>query len=614
MSYPIKHISFSSMRSFHTNPGGWKERYILGNNTYKTNPSQLAGKMAHGVIEAFMQGIDINLAQQAQLAWLDTVPDDQVKWGKTGTRQGVIDSFTKSIAMYFEEMPKYEKVLGIEKEMLHTVEDMIDWRQITSPLPFKGIADLIYEEKGHIIVEDFKFVTAHTKDEEGPHPNYWTQAMFYYYLVRQEFKKDPREIRFREIKGGKNKDWSSQQNVITLNYTSEDFQLQKSFFWYQLLGMCKAIENADADTYMIYNTFDMLNGREAFQQLLETQFGYKQEQSQTDLVKTERGAIKETQFIEQRVPDSIEGKMVFKFQEFGIALQFVERREWHAYDRYLFKPNRGVKMSDVRKYADDVSQATSIENVRILAPVPGTEYVWVEVPRTERNFEKYESGAMPIGKDIDWTVYNLDLEDSNTPHMIVAWRTGSGKSEFLKVLIESRPEGTELRIVDPKRVELKKYKELCWQDEYACEPIEAWVLLSDLKRTMDLRYMRMEEKGVNDVSKIDYNRIMVVIEEYASLRLDKEYGATIEALVLQLTNLGRAAGIHIILATQRPDVKIITGSIKANIGCRVCFATASQIDSKIVLDQMGAEKLAGKGDMLYLYPGQEPVRLQSFYL
>lgn len=77
---------------------------------------------------------------------------------------------------------------------------------IKSPLPFKGIADLIYEEKGHIIVEDFKFVTAHTKDEEGPHPNYWTQAMFYYYLVRQEFKKDPREIRFREIKGGKNKD------------------------------------------------------------------------------------------------------------------------------------------------------------------------------------------------------------------------------------------------------------------------------------------------------------------------------------------------------------------------------------------------------------------------
>lgn len=200
MSYPIKHISFSSMRAFHTNPGGWKEKYILGNYNYKTNPSQLAGKMAHAVIEAFMQGIDINLAQQSQLLWLDTVPDDQVKWGKTGTRQGVIDSFTKSVAMYFEEMPKYEQIIGIEKEMVHDIQDIIDGRVIKSPLPFKGIADLIYNEKGEIIVEDFKFVTAHTPTDDGPHPNYWTQAMFYYYLVREEFKKDPKEIRFREIK------------------------------------------------------------------------------------------------------------------------------------------------------------------------------------------------------------------------------------------------------------------------------------------------------------------------------------------------------------------------------------------------------------------------------
>ena len=500
MSYPIKHISFSSMRSFHTNPGGWKERYILGNNTYKTWPAQLAGKMAHGVIEAFMQGIDINLAQQAQLAWLDTVPDEDVKWGKTGTRQGVIEAFTKSITMYFEEMPVYEKVMWIEKEMLHNVEDLIDWRLIRSPIAFKGIADLIYEENGEIIVEDFKFVTAHTKDEDGPHPNYWTQAMFYYYLVREEYKKDPQEIRFREIKGSKNKDGSSQHNVITLNYKSEDFQLQKSFFWYQLLGMCKAIENADADTYMIYNTFDLLSGREAFQQLLETQFGYKQDKHQTDLVRTERGAIKETQFIEQKVPETTEGKMVFKFQEFGIALQFVERKEGYAYDRYLFKPNRWVKMSDVRKYADDVSQATAIENVRILAPVPGTEYIGVEVPREERKFEKHVNEIMPIGKDIDGTTYSLDLSDSNTPHMIVAGRTWSGKSEFLKVLIESRPDGTELRIIDPKRVELAKYKSMCGEDDYGCTPIEAWYMLSELASTMDYRYSKMEQKWVNDIS------------------------------------------------------------------------------------------------------------------
>lgn len=440
--------------------------------------------------------------------------------------------------------------------------------------------------------------------------------MFYYYLVHAEFKKIPKEIRFREIKGSKNKTGASQQNVITINYQSEDFELQKSFFWYQLKGMLKMIEDADVDTYMVYNTFDMLSGREAFQQLISTQFGYAQNPlDKSDLVRTEKGAIKETQFIEQKTPDSMEEKMQFKFQEFGIALQFVEKKEGHAYDRYLFKPNRGVEMAKIRKYVDDVSQATEIENVRILAPVPGTSYVGVEIPRVERRFEELTEGqTMPIGVDIDGKVYSLDLADPNTAHMLVAGRTGSGKSQFLKVLIESKPEGVGLCIIDPKRVELTQYKKLCGKDDYGCEPIEAWFMLSELKRQMDERYRFMEENGHRDVATTPYSRKMCIIEEYAALRLDKEYGNQIEDLIVQLTNLGRAAGIHMILATQRPDVKIISGRIKANIGCRVCFATASQIDSKIILDTIGAEKLAGKGDMLYLYPGQEPVRLQSFYI
>lgn len=528
----------------------------------------------------------------------------------------MIERFTKSVMMYFEEIPKYGKILGIEKDMLHAVSDTIGGSMIVSPLPFKGIADLIYEEKGDIIVEDFKFVSSHTPVDDGPHPNYWTQAMFYYYLVKAEYKKDPKEIRFREIKGSKNKAGASQQNVITLNYQSEDFELQKSFFWYQLKGMLKMIEDADVDTYMVYNTFDMLSGREAFQQLISTQFGYAQDPlDKSDLVRTEKGAIKETQFIEQKTPDSMEEKMQFKFQEFGIALQFVEKKEGHAYDRYLFKPNRGVEMAKIRKYVDDVSQATEIENVRILAPVPGTSYVGVEIPRVERKFEQYKEGTMPIGVDIDGKVYTFDLADPNTPHMIVAGRTGSGKSQFLKVLIESRPARTSLCIIDPKRVELTQYKKLCGRDDYGCDPLEAWFMLSNLKDRMDERYRYMEDHGHTDISQgTKYDRVMVIIEEYAALRLDKKYGNEIEDLIIQLTNLGRAAGIHMILATQRPDVKIISGRIKANIGCRVCFATSSQIDSKIILDTIGAEKLAGKGDMLYLYPGQEPVRLQSFYI
>lgn len=150
-------------------------------------------------------------------------------------------------------------------------------------------------------------------------------------------------------------------------------------------------------------------------------------------------------------------------------------------------------MSDVRKYSDDVSQATAIDNVRILAPVPGTEYVGVEIPRTDRKFEKHRTEVMPIGTDIDGKVYNFALADSNTAHMIVAGRTGSGKSQFLKVMIESKPDEVQLAIIDPKRVELNKYKSLCQKDDYGCTPIEAWFMLSNMKDRMDARYQVMED-------------------------------------------------------------------------------------------------------------------------
>ena len=141
---------------------------------------------------------------------------------------------------------------------------------------------------------------------------------------------------------------------------------------------------------------------------------------------------------------------------------------------------------------------------------------------------------------------------------------------------------------------------------YANNPEDSYKLLELLKEKMMARYQDMEKAEVNNIDlltgKLKEKRIVCVIEEYASLSLDKNYGKEIEDLIVYISNLGRAAGIHLILATQRPDVNVISGRIKANIGARVCFATASSIDSKIVLDQSGAEKLSGKGDMLYLYP------------
>lgn len=570
--------------------------------------------MAHAVIELYMLGEDIEKAKEAQFAYLNSINDADVKWGKKGSREQVIKDFNQAVKMFFEEMPTYRNVLGIERELRCEVTDIIDGTTINCPIPFHGFPDLIYEDGKKLVIEDYKFKAKLTTLEEGPMPSYWIQGIFYYYLVRGELKREPDEIRFREVKYSQNKDWSSQHNLITLNYKSEEFAMQKTYFWYQLLGMMKYIEDADQDTYFPYNIFDMQDGREAQEAMQHTVFGYKQNQGEkSDMVIIEKGDIKVTRFLETLMPETIEEKIKFKFQEFGIALSYEWKQDWYAFDRYLFIPSRGVKMSDIKKYAEDVAQATEMENIRIIAPVPWTKFVWVEMPREERKYSKFDKKyVLPIWRDIDGKLTTLSLEDSNTPHMIVAWRTWSGKSEFLKVLIESRPKGTLLAIVDPKYVELTRYRKDAMM--YGNAPVDAYVLLARIKEMMMERYSAMEKLWVSDISETKEKRILVIIEEYANLSLDWEYWKEIEEIIVQLSNLGRAAWIHIVLATQRPDVKIISGRIKANIGCRVCFATASQIDSKIILDTNWAEKLSGKGDMLYLYPGKEPIRLQSLHI
>ena len=636
MWFPIKYISYSSLSKFHQNPGGWKESYILGNKYFKSSPAMLVWKMAHWVIELYMQGTSVEQAHDSQLAWFNQMPDTDVKWWKTGSRENVIKDFTTAIQMYFEEMPDYEKVLYVEKTLQYDIKDTIDGREITSPLPFYGIPDIVYEENGEIIIEDFKFKSAHTKDEDGPHPSYWIQSLFYYYLVKQDIGRAPKEIRFREVKITKNRDSSSQHNIITINYNSEEFELHKAFFWYQLFGFCKFIEDADADSYFPYNIYDQLGGRETMELMQNTIFWYKQDKAvSSDLVKVDRAEFKETRFLETKAPETVEEKIKYKFQEFAIALSFSEKQEWYAFDRYLFIPSRWVKMSDIKRYAEDVAQATEMENVRIIAPVPGTKFVWVEVPRENRGVVNFDwKKSFPIGRDIDKKLHTLDLSNSNTPHLIVAGRSWSGKSVFLKNLLKTQPKNTYFAIIDPKRVEFGWMKEDKKNNIhlYGSTIFHAVNILTNMRDKMNERYKEMEEKGMTDIEGTKYKRWVIIIEEMAFLMQSKEkiddpsgyYNQDgtpkqvkacdyVLSLLTEISAMGRASGFHLILATQRPSVDVIPGIIKANIPARLCFATSSSVDTKVVLDQeFWAEKLAWLWDGLYIDgSGKEPIRIQT---
>lgn len=613
-NFPVQHISFSSMRLFFENEYLWKCRYIDRLNVFKMNPAMIVGQMAHWVAQRYFEWSKLEDAVQSMLIWFEQLNDADINFWKTWSREKILKDFTQAYTHFFEEMPEYSKIISIEEEFKVEISDVIAWKPISLPLPVNGRTDIIYAEKDKsVTIEDFKFRTSHTDISEWIHPSMWIQAFFYYYGCAHL---KPARIKFREVKIWKNRDWSSQHNVITIEYSGEEFETRKAYFWYLLMLFINRIEDSDPDTVFIPNVFDMIRGADTERVLMENVLGYKVDKPTSEFVTIEKDAIKDTKFITRNEADTVQWKIVNKFQEFGIALSFHTQLEWYAFDQYQFMPSRWVKMSDIKSKVDDVCQALWLTSIRILAPVPWTKFVGIETPREDRKFTKYDSvekkkGGFPLGKDIFWKLHTFDLTDPNTCHLLVAGQSGSWKSEFLKVMISALPKNWLLACIDPKLVELSQFKKRSTM--YGTQPDQALSILKQLQDEMMSRYEAMEKAGVNNIDGIWGRHWLLVIEEYANL-VFSHYGKEIEATLVQLANLWRAAWIHVVIATQRPEVKVVSGMLKANIAFRISFAVASQIDSKVILDIQWAEKLTWKWDMLARLPGQDPLRLQSLHL
>lgn len=387
MAYPISKISFSCLRTLFVNPGEFKDRYILQDSRISYSPAQLVGKMSHTVLEMYFSGTPLEVAVQRSQEFLETVKDEDVKWGKTGSRESILKDFHKAVTHFFEEMPDYHQIKDIEKEMYFEVSDVIDRKTIKSPLPFHGVADLVYLDKdGNLIIEDYKFVSAFSDTEEEK-PHYVFQSFFYYYLAKAQYGREPKKCVFREIKIAVNKDGSSQHNCVVISYEGEKFQENKVYFWYNLHGALRQIENADADSFFPYNIFDPINGVENFRRQKETVFGYKREDvKNSEFSETEERGAKEVRFLKEAEASTIHDKIRIKFQDYGVPLKFSHVQEGYSYDRYLFEPGRGVKMSKVESLKEEMKQALELKHVRIEAPVAGTKFVGVEVPRENRVF------------------------------------------------------------------------------------------------------------------------------------------------------------------------------------------------------------------------------------
>ena len=322
--------------------------------------------------------------------------------------------------------------------------------------------------------------------------------------------------------------------------------------------------------------------------------------------------------------------------DFGVEAKVNQVTVGPTITRYEIQPSPGVKVSKIVNLTDDIALSLAAKSIRMEAPIPGKSAIGIEVPNEtplmvglrevfeSEEFKKFDSPlAMALGKDISGKPVIGDI--GKMPHLLIAGSTGSGKSVCVNTLISSilykaKPDEVKLLLIDPKVVELANYNGIPHLlIPVVTDPKKAANALNWAVVEMNKRYKLFAEAGVKDIS--SYNekaeeklpKIVIIIDELADLMMAS--ANDVEDYICRLAQMARAAGMHLIVATQRPSVDVITGVIKANIPSRIAFAVSSQTDSRTILDMGGAEKLLGKGDMLF-YPlgASKPVRLQGAFI
>lgn len=638
-AYPVDHLSYSSIMMFLRNRFAFKKCYILKIYDFKSSPAALVGKACHKALEQFYRGATPSDAADVGLTYINAVSDDDIEWGKTGSREKAIKDFTNAFNGYIAEAPHYTQIIGVEKSITAFIEH--EGQQLG--LPVKCVTDLITRnDANEIEITDHKFVSQYT-DSEAEDGALVIQAMCNYHAVKSELGEAPKRMIFNEYKVSANRNGEAQLQPYVIEFD------QHPEYHDIFLNIYNAVTSEIARPDCLY----LPNMQDRFDFGGDTFRDYK---AQTITIespivvqhKTGDFQFKEKKFVSAPtdVVDNAhlaeEEKIRVKLLEFGIPVEMQQTYRGSSVIQYTMKASRGVRMSSIEKHKNDLALALKAKTIRVQAPIPGTDTVGVEVPNPERITVPFymddnslnpqlglEAGStrLPIGVNVYGETIHKELKDM--PHLLIAGTTGSGKSVGMNVFIRSLAEqntSDQLKfiMIDPKRVELTHFKNLpnlippiIYDTEKAVKALW-WVV-----DRMEERYTTLEAVGARNLD--EYNRqssdtmdrIVVVIDEFADLMLTAPEGgkATAEKAIIRLAQKARAVGIHLIIATQRPSVDVVTGLIKANFPTRLAYMTASRTDSMVVLDEPGAHELVGAGDCLFLDPSTRGLqRLQSFYV
>jgi S-DNA-T family DNA segregation ATPase FtsK/SpoIIIE len=334
-------------------------------------------------------------------------------------------------------------------------------------------------------------------------------------------------------------------------------------------------------------------------------------------------------------PESqIESKVLEdKMAEFGLTGTVVNISRGPVITRYEIRLASGVKLSSVRSVSEDLALALMSEHIRIQAPIPGTNLVGIEVPNGKASTIALKAvlegmdktGHLNVAVGVDTTGKAKSVDLTKMPHLLIAGQTGSGKSVclngiILSILYTKTPEECQLILIDPKRVEMVSYKDIPHlRCPVVTEPEDAVKVFEGLIKEMENRYRLLAGREVrniesyNSMGKEHLPYIVCVVDEMADLMMCS--GKALEKMIVRIAQLARAVGIHLVLATQKPVVSVITGLIKSNVPSRIAFQVTSSSDSRVILDTNGAEALIGRGDMLAVFPGTpDPIRYHGAWV
>ena len=605
-------LSPSAIMCFLNNQIQFKKRYIAKVYDDPSSPSMVVGSAMHKMTEQRMKGQSFEVAIEAGLQAIENVADYEIEYGKTGSREKIIEQYQKLSTTVINELPTYDNVLAVEDKIECNLSVM------NKKIPMKGYIDLVLDLGDSLEVIDWKSVTNYS-DEETENWSYIIQGWIYSKLAEYKYKKPVSRVVFKEIKKTINRDGQPQIKDYVLN--AENLAEADDIMGRVIKSVSDYTDNPDA-TYFP-NPRDMMNGAQSMHIVAQMEGITVRTVHTTE--RREKFAPVNTVVAEDIADDSGSetDRIKEKLVEFGIGGRVEKVIKSNTVDTYMFRPNRGVKMSKIATMGDDLSLALGSDAVRVIAPVYGTKTVGIEVPH-EQSFPTFDgkgsSHQIPIGVD---TMNNVIYDDiAKMPHMLIGGQTGSGKSVFIRNIIQSL-NNCEVDIIDMKGLDFDDLGK-----NIISEVGESLELIRHLVELMDNRY---KNKRANA------KRRVLIIDEYADLimqtgkeirtRIDgykkdgepkiKQYTYDtrneLESNLARILQKGRAANINVIIATQRPSADIVAPIIKANCPVKACLRVATAKNSEIILDESGGERLLGKGDMLYLGSGMvKPVRVQCF--